>query len=316
MPLGIRPTVDYVFKLLFGSLENSDLLIHLLNAVLQFDPPIEYADVLNPFNEKEFEDDKLSVVDIKARDSSGRWYVIEMQTSVPVGLRKRLVYYTSNLYCGQLCEGEGYSSLRPAISISFLTQTLFREAPTGHLRFVLHDPINRLTLGDQLQLHFIELSKYDFKVDLIRNASQFEQWLFFLSQADKYDAEALTQLLPDSPFQKATGVLEMISRSPEQRWLYDDQVKAELDRSSALQDARIEGEAVGEAKGVARGQLIGRIGLLQQLVGDTKFDETGISQLDLMELQDLAHQLEAQLDIFNQNQPVKKNEQDSNKEQE
>ncbi len=41
MPLGIRPTVDFVFKLLFGSLENTDLLIHLLNAVLKPESPIE-----------------------------------------------------------------------------------------------------------------------------------------------------------------------------------------------------------------------------------------------------------------------------------
>jgi len=29
MPLGIRPTVDFVFKLLFGNPKNVDLLIHL-----------------------------------------------------------------------------------------------------------------------------------------------------------------------------------------------------------------------------------------------------------------------------------------------
>ena len=37
MPLGIRPTVDFVFKMLFGRDENTDLLIHLLNAVLMPD---------------------------------------------------------------------------------------------------------------------------------------------------------------------------------------------------------------------------------------------------------------------------------------
>lgn len=57
MPLGIRPTVDFVFKLLFGSLENADLLIHLLNAVLQAESPIQEVEILNPFNEKMFEDD-------------------------------------------------------------------------------------------------------------------------------------------------------------------------------------------------------------------------------------------------------------------
>lgn len=35
MPLGIYPTVDYVFKRLFGDPANKDLLIHLLNSVLR-----------------------------------------------------------------------------------------------------------------------------------------------------------------------------------------------------------------------------------------------------------------------------------------
>ena len=97
MPLGIRPTVDFVFKLLFGDPKNVDLLIHLLNAVLEPESPIAHVEILNPFNEKRFEEDKLSIVDIKAQDASGAWYVIEIQTTLPVGLGNRLVYYTSEI---------------------------------------------------------------------------------------------------------------------------------------------------------------------------------------------------------------------------
>ena len=51
---GIRPTVDFVFKPLFGSLDNTDLLIHLLDAVLTPKHPIEEVELLNPFNDKTF----------------------------------------------------------------------------------------------------------------------------------------------------------------------------------------------------------------------------------------------------------------------
>ena len=53
MPLGIRPTVDFVFKLLFGNRRNVDLLIHLLNSVLRPIHPIQTVEILNPFNDKE-----------------------------------------------------------------------------------------------------------------------------------------------------------------------------------------------------------------------------------------------------------------------
>ncbi len=58
----------------------ADLLIHLLNAVLQAEHPIVEVTILNPYNEKEFEDDKLSIVDIKAKDSTGALFIIEVQT--------------------------------------------------------------------------------------------------------------------------------------------------------------------------------------------------------------------------------------------
>jgi hypothetical protein len=69
----IDPKVDYAFKKLFGSESNTDLLSDVLHAVLQ--PPadrrfVELA-ILNPFNEKDTTEDKLSVLDIKARDASG-----------------------------------------------------------------------------------------------------------------------------------------------------------------------------------------------------------------------------------------------------
>ncbi len=78
---GIDPKIDYAFKRLFGSEPNQPLLIDLLNAVLQPPPAQRVAalEILNPFNDKEALDDKLSVVDIKARDQSGRQFNVEMQ---------------------------------------------------------------------------------------------------------------------------------------------------------------------------------------------------------------------------------------------
>ena len=62
---------DYAFKRLFARPENAHLLKSLLNDLLRLDVPIKTVTVLNPFNEKEFEDDKMTVVDIKAVDQQG-----------------------------------------------------------------------------------------------------------------------------------------------------------------------------------------------------------------------------------------------------
>ena len=81
MLLGIDPKADYAFKHLFGREATRPLLIDVLDSVLAPAPghAIQDLDLLNPFNPKEALDDKLSILDIKARDQSGRQFNVEMQ---------------------------------------------------------------------------------------------------------------------------------------------------------------------------------------------------------------------------------------------
>ena len=64
MLLGIRPTNDFAFKKTFGSPENRRALISLLNAVLRPAEPIVKVRLKNPFCVQDFQDGKLSVLDI------------------------------------------------------------------------------------------------------------------------------------------------------------------------------------------------------------------------------------------------------------
>src|SRR5436305_1927234 len=110
---GIDPKVDIVFKRLFGTEANADLLIDLLNAVLAFPPAraVAAVEILNPFNEKEALDDKLSVLDVKARDVAGRQFNVEMQMAPYRAYPARVVYYLAKLHQQQMHEGEEYHEL-------------------------------------------------------------------------------------------------------------------------------------------------------------------------------------------------------------
>ena len=68
MLLGIRPTVDFAFKMIFGSTQNSAALIGLLNAILHLERPIVAVEILNPFSYQEFSERKLIVLDVRCRD--------------------------------------------------------------------------------------------------------------------------------------------------------------------------------------------------------------------------------------------------------
>src|SRR5208283_4937151 len=127
MILGVDPKVDYAFKHVFGREATRPILIDVLESVLNPVPGHHILDIelLNPFNPKEALDDKLSILDIKARDQTGRQFNIEMQMLAFPYYEKRILYYACKLHQQQLHEGEDYVELEPTISISFLNHVLF-----------------------------------------------------------------------------------------------------------------------------------------------------------------------------------------------
>ncbi len=139
MVLGISPMVDYAFKMIFGSPENTRALLGLLNAILQLREPVVEVEIRNPFNRKEFEDGKIVVLDVRCRDAVGRWFNVEMQVWAHRDLLKRLVFYVSGMYVEQAKQGDQYSQLQPAVPICLLKNLLFPQRDQAHHCFQLID---------------------------------------------------------------------------------------------------------------------------------------------------------------------------------
>ncbi len=135
----IDPTVDCVFKALLGKEENKDLLIHFLNAVLQPTSAerIQAVTITNPYNEREFQSDKLTIVDVKARDQQGRLYQVEIQLVAHHALTERILYTWSTLYHASLKKGDAFGALRPVVAIWLLKDVLFADVDAYHLPFAL-----------------------------------------------------------------------------------------------------------------------------------------------------------------------------------
>jgi len=129
MILGIDPKIDYAFKLLPGQEGTEALMIDVLNGVLQRPEGarVESVKILYPFNPKAAYDDKLSIVDVRARDQSGRLFNVEMRIFSEPSFASRIIYYAAHTFQQQLREGDDYEKLRPTISICFLNHVLFPE---------------------------------------------------------------------------------------------------------------------------------------------------------------------------------------------
>ena len=159
----INPRVDFAFKKLFGTEENKDLLIDFINSVVTEKDKVKDLEIRNPYNALSFKHDKLSILDIKAQDKSGKWFNIEMQIIDQEYYDKRALYYWSKLYTSQLSSGINYDNLKKTISINILNFNCLDEKDYHNVYKLLNVATHKEML-DQLEIHFIELNKYDEKI--------------------------------------------------------------------------------------------------------------------------------------------------------
>jgi predicted transposase/invertase (TIGR01784 family) len=191
-----------------GSEENRRLLLHFLNAMLgaELGAPIAEVEILNPYNDKEFLSDKLSVVDVKAKDSAGRLYQIEIQLLAYRHLPARMVYTWCDLYTQQLQSGQDYHLLRPTYGIWLLAENLLPGDDAYAHSYSLRDPQGRM-LGEPGGIHLLELKK--FAVERVETEAQ--RWLKFFKDGEQLDEAALPGWMNTEEMRQAMSTLKLFS---------------------------------------------------------------------------------------------------------
>ena len=165
----LDPKNDYVFERLFT--QGPELLVSLINAIRDREPPIASLEILNPSIDPQTLSGKHIVLDVLAVDVEGRRFNVEMQVKRHRAWGSRSLYYLAKLLSGQLKSGQGYESLRPVIGIHIMDFDHFNEHEVIHGAeplateqyvwcFALRDRDRpQITMGEELQLHFLELPK-------------------------------------------------------------------------------------------------------------------------------------------------------------
>ena len=223
----IDPMVDCVFKALLGAPENINLTINFLNAVLKPDVPIKDVDILNPYNEKEFHSDKLTIVDIKVKDTQERSYQIEVQLAVFTYLPDRMLYTWSDIYQSQLNSGDDFDQLKPVVSIWLLGENLLKQSSGYHHHFQAYDPVNKIRLSDHFSIHILELAKWQKKSDVLDKE---DQWFYFFKNAKHWDQ--LPNELDNLEMRQAMQVLTRFSEKEKAYHLYQSRQNALRDEAT------------------------------------------------------------------------------------
>lgn len=244
MSFYIKPTSDIFIHYLLGSEHNKELLLSFINAVLENAglKQVTAVEILNPFHIKMYPDDKLSIVDIKATDSSGATFHIEVQAIHQKDYINRSLYYWARAYTDQLEGSQQYMNLRPVISINLLEFTLIPELMQVHSVF---KPIEKdnpdFCLTEHFELHYIELSKLS-AID--PKSRRLNTWLQYLLNEGRQGAENIMKtIIKDNPdIEKAHREYRTFTGNDEYRQAYEAQLKLERDINSQLYTAEAKGE--------------------------------------------------------------------------
>lgn len=100
------------------------------------------------------------------------------------------------------------------------------------------------------------------------------------------EPEQLSELLGEQPYREAIGVLEMISKTPEDYQCYEDRLKFLRDEEAKLVDAKEEGREEGREEGEIK-----LIRTLQEILREPVTAQSELSHHSLEQLQLIAEEL-------------------------
>ena len=194
---------DFMFKRLFGSEANKDVLIGFLNVLLE-DVEIVDVDFIPTEHLGLTEDDRKVIFDIACRCKDGRVLIIEMQKGYQKHFRKRAVYYTTypindqgrhahELYLKRKAEAEASGKdfgekfewdydLKPVTVVAILNFQFTHEDgwPNDryHSSYRLREDSCHEIMTDALRFVFLELGR--FKKRIWELQTVFDKWMYLL----------------------------------------------------------------------------------------------------------------------------------------
>jgi predicted transposase/invertase (TIGR01784 family) len=265
-PVFADPKTDFVFKRIFGAEARKPLLVALLNHLLELEGERRILDVQHLSGDQHVDvpDLKLSIVDVKCTDATGRRFVVEMQVLKVEGFEKRVVYNASKAYVMQLHGADAYPVLCDVVGVTICNFNLWPEQDEqGRFQVPM---LSRWRMQEQhsgerglpqVQYAFLELPKYaagDAPQTLI------DRWAYFFREATHLSG--IPSALAEEPFRAALEVTRVTSFSSAEWEAYERAKMAEQDARGALAVAHqeghktglVEGHKTGLAEGLAEGK--------------------------------------------------------------
>ena len=190
--------VDFAFKLLFTK-GDPRLLISLLNAIFankKIDRVVKTIHIKNPFLDKDAEDDKLSILDIRAELEDGTNILIEMHLHGMSELKPKTLRSWARVFGEDLEVGQSYSDQPPTVAIAFVDGPVMPMEEDGskdkiHRLCMIMDVEDHTIFTNAMELHYINMKAFAKAVNEAGSididdaeAVKFSKWLSLITQKE------------------------------------------------------------------------------------------------------------------------------------
>ncbi len=266
----MKPKVDYAFKEI---MMDEKARIGFLSAMLKLNPEeIKETQVLNTNLRKQSEKEKLGILDVRILMNNNTEIDIEIQLAAMNIWADRALFYLAKMYTEQISAGEDYTMFKKCVSISVLDFKLFEHEPEFYSCFHIREDSRNFLYTDKMEFHVLELPKLP--KELNEDSSDIELWGRFISAERKEDFDMLAEknMYIGSAYQH----LQVISQDEEKRLEYEARAKAIRDYNQVMLEAeqrgRVEGEAIGETRGMEQGmERVNKLNIL--LINDKRYQD-------------------------------------------
>ena len=244
---------DYFVRYLFSDKGSEAILLDFINSTM-LDAGMKTfrsVEILTPFNYKENYENKETITDVKCITQNGSVVIIEIQLQGNSRFPERILYYWASNYSKLLKQGEKYDALTPVISINLLNFNL-DDSNNIHSCYMIYDTVNQRLLTDHLQIHIIELKKFNnnsLKTDL-------NCWLKFFTMKEKDNREVImSELVKEKPVMEEVQKrynnfikdrLMMNEYDKREAYLYGNQIMLEEERRLGIEEGIKQGMEKGK----------------------------------------------------------------------
>ena len=285
-------TIDYVFHAVFGrdTDESRAALMEILNIILERkDDPIKFITLKNPIDTAEREDEKDTIMDIRAETSSGEELDIEMQSGNLRVYPDRVLFYGGRLVNSSLQQGLRYDKMKKSIVVSIINGTLFSEPVCCHSIFDVRERKTGLLLSDRLEFHFLELGKVNGNkpVDELTEIEKLAAYLKYASDEERQDY--VQEILDSEGLAMTEDVYRKVTQDEIEYERMESRLKYQLQYNTDMSLARQEGLEQGRAEGEAAGRKEMKLQLARTMKAEGESIEkiskyTGLTAEEIEEL--------------------------------